>query len=136
MLYTILGVLVNLLLLLNIYGIWLQLILILKRKQYVAAVTSRMERARGGATALLSLNHFTVRFVAFFAIALYGASLDAFNHFLVWSHLVGALLLLGIITEIYRERGDGISLAMLLMCSALLFLGMIAWAIIEETFQV
>ncbi|MCW8998754.1 MAG: hypothetical protein OQK04_08575, partial [Kangiellaceae bacterium] len=57
-------------------------------------------------TELLSLNQFTVSYFAYFSFFVYGYSVQPFNHFMVWPRLVACLLVLTILFEIYKDRGN------------------------------
>ena len=55
-------------------------------------------------TAILSLNQFTMSFLAFFSYFVYGFCLERFNHYLVWPRLVALILVLIILFEIASDR--------------------------------
>jgi hypothetical protein len=74
----------------------------------------------GAATAILSLNQFSVSFIGYFAFFVYGYSIEPFNHYLVWPRLVGSLLVLLVLFEIARDRRTGLSLAIFALASALM----------------
>jgi hypothetical protein len=69
-----------------------------------------LERSRGHASAVLSLNYFSVTFLAYLAFFAYGFSIAPFNHYLVWPRLLGSLLVWAILLEIARDRADRASL--------------------------
>jgi uncharacterized protein with PQ loop repeat len=55
-------------------------------------------------TDLLSLNQFSVSFLAYFSFFIYGFSVNPFNHFMVWPRLIAASLVLLILLEIFKDR--------------------------------
>ena len=57
-------------------------------------------------TELLSLNQFSVSYFAYFSFFVYGYSVEPFNHFMVWPRLIACLLVLAILYEVYRDRGN------------------------------
>ena len=73
-------------------------------------------------TAVLSLNYFTVSFVAYFSFFVYGYSITPFNPYLVWPRLLGLVFVLAVLYEIARDR-RGISSAILAAAGTLLLLG-------------
>ena len=68
-------------------------------------------------TAILSLNQFTMSFLAFFSYFVYGFCLERFNHYLVWPRLVAIALVLIILFEIARDR-RGWTIAVFVSCLA------------------
>ncbi|MCB0711791.1 MAG: hypothetical protein KDD67_05640 [Ignavibacteriae bacterium] len=125
MLYTILGILSNIFIVLNLVGIWIQLRTIYRRKEFF-----RVGGEGGGkATAILSLNHYVVRFVAFYVIVIYGYSIRPFNHFLVWLNLGAVLLLYTIVVEIFIDRRDFISKYIFALSTLFLLLGFVMWGL-------
>lgn len=68
----------------------------------------RRRRAAGApsATEALSLNQLGVSFFAYWAFFIYGYWVEPFNPYLVWPRLAGASLLLIVLGEIARDRGD------------------------------
>ncbi|MCB0333350.1 MAG: hypothetical protein KDD55_07610 [Bdellovibrionales bacterium] len=57
-------------------------------------------------SAVLSLNQFTVAFLAYFGFFIYGGSLRPINHYLMWPRLGAILLVLIILWKIYNDRRD------------------------------
>ena len=55
-------------------------------------------------TELLSLNQFTVSYLAYLSFFVYGYSIEPFNHYIVWPRLIASLLVLLIIMEIWFDR--------------------------------
>ena len=52
----------------------------------------KVERTKGGATELLSLNQFNVSYLAYFSFFIYGYSIEPFNHYIVWPRFIAAAL--------------------------------------------
>lgn len=84
-------------------GIGLQLQKILKRRVVGGVI----------ATQGLSLVRFSTSFLAFFSMFLYGLTLEAFNHYLVWPRVLALAMLLAILFEIWRDRRNGTAMAVL-----------------------
>lgn len=84
-----------------LYGIGAQLLLLWLRRRLAAA-----GQLRESVTAILSLNAFAVSFLGYFAFFVYGALIEPFNHYLVWTRLPGSLLVQAILFEIARERRE------------------------------
>ena len=118
-LYDVVGMLSAFFLCVSSFGIWIQLRTIWKRK-----LDFGRERT---ITSVLSLNHFTVRFVTFFSIMVLGISQHPFNHYLVWPYLPPVLLLLLIIREIYTDRRDRTSGVVFFLCLTLFVAGLVVW---------
>jgi len=119
--YHLFGTLSTLFYLLSLTGILLQLRLIQRRK-----VQDVIRPTAGFATNILSLNQFTVGFLAYYAFFIYGFSIDPFNHYLVWPRLVAMLLTLWILYEIFIDRKNRSSSVVLICCGFLTFIGVIA----------
>lgn len=119
MLYTVAGYISAFFFALCLVGIWIQLRAIWKRKGDV--------QPKGRLTSVLSLNHFVVRFIAFFAIFVLGFARLPFNPYLVFPYLPAVVLLLLIVREIYLDRRTPIARAAFLFCSVLLLLGICLW---------
>jgi hypothetical protein len=101
MTYHVTGLLSAVIFLFTVSGLWAQLRLIWTRKHDFARGVA-VERP----TAILSLNQFGSSFLAFYSFFLYGACLQRFNHYLVWSRLVATLMTLAILYEIQRDRRE------------------------------
>jgi hypothetical protein len=116
--YHIAGAINGVLFLLSLTGLGVQL----------ATIRSRVgpKRVRGHATAVLSLNYFSVSFLAYLAFFIYGFSIVPFNHYLVWPRLVGCLLVWAVILEIARDRRNAVSWIIAGMTS-LLMLGAVGF---------
>ncbi len=87
--------------------------------QLIAIRTRRGEHseAAGHATAVLSLNYFSVSFLAYIAFFVYGFSISPFNYYLVWPRLLGCLLVLAVLVEIARDRRESPSTAVAAVAS-------------------
>ena len=76
----------------------------------IAKVRRRRTAQREGpeieVTALLSLNYFSVSYLAYFSLFVYGFSISPFNHYLVWPRLLGCVLVLVVLLEIARDRSE------------------------------
>ena len=116
-LYDIVGILSAFFLCVSTFGIWIQLRTIWKRKLDFGKSTR--------ITLVLSLNHFLVRFVTFFAILVLGYSQQPFNHYLVWPYIPAVILLLLIVREIYADRRDNASSIAFFTCATLLVFGLL-----------
>ena len=96
MLYNLFGTLNTVFIIVSVYGVYSQLQTIWQRKQPMQSTCSP--------TALLSLNQFSVSFLAYLSFFTYGYSIEPFNHYIVWPRLVASLLVLGILIEIWRNK--------------------------------
>jgi len=63
---------------------------------------SRPEREQP--TSLLSLNQFTVSYLAYLSFFIYGYSIESFNHYIVWHRLIASVLVAIILFEIWQGR--------------------------------
>lgn len=118
--YTLSGYVSAFFFLLCLIGIWIQLRAIWKRKLDFPNA--------GSITSVLSLNHFVVRFIAFFAIFVLGFARQPFNPYLVFPYLPAVVLLLLIVREIYTDRRDFFSRSAFFFCTVLLVAGILLWA--------
>ena len=78
----------------------------------------------GEVTALLSLNYFSVSYLAYFSFFVYGFSISPFNHYLVWPRLLGCGLVLVVLFEIARDRPNGSSVSAAAVAALLLIAGL------------
>ncbi len=102
------------------YGVFSQLRKIWKRKRTCDNNVRPTE--------LLSLNQFTVSYLAYLSFFVYGYSIEPFNHYIVWPRLIASLLVLQIITEILLDRKSArsaISFAIAASSLILAFIGFI-----------
>lgn len=96
MLYDIAGSLNSILVFVSVYGVWLQLLTIWRRHR----------EKQNSTTELLSLNQFTVSYFAYFSFFIYGYSIQPFNHYMVWPRLIACLIVILIIWEMLKDRGQ------------------------------
>ena len=115
--YTVAGAVNTCFILLSLVGVASQLRLVQRRRKRNAAADT--------ATAVLSLNQFTVSFLAYLSFFVYGYSITPFNHFIVWPRLLASALVLVILIEIWRDRrsraatGSLVVAAVMLLCALL-----------------
>ena len=95
-LYNLLGAINTLFIMISVLGVYSQLGTIWRRKHMASEVARP--------TALLSLNQFTVSFFAYLSFFIYGYSIEPFNHYIVWPRLLAAMLVMGILLEIWLDR--------------------------------
>jgi len=95
-LYNTLGTLNTLFIVISLVGIYSQLKTINNRKKH--------ESTKQNTSELLSLNQFSVSFLAYFSFFVYGYSIEPFNHYIVWPRLIASLLVATILYEIWRDR--------------------------------
>ena len=94
--YNFLGTINTAFIIISLYGVFAQLRRIWIRK--------RSESDCANATALLSINQFTVSYFAYLSFFIYGYSIEPFNHYIVWPRFIASLLVLFILYEIWRDR--------------------------------
>ncbi len=95
-LYNTFGTINTLFIFVSLYGVFSQLKMIWQRK--------KADASPGHPTSLLSLNQFTVSFLAYLSFFIYGYSIDPFNHYIVWPRLIASILVALILFEIWRDR--------------------------------
>ncbi|QYG06845.1 hypothetical protein [Janthinobacterium sp. PAMC25594] len=115
-LYALAGSLNSLFIVVSLYGLWSQLQKIWRRKRDAGI-------GAGQTTNILSLNQFSVSFLAYCAFFVYGYSITPFNHYIVWPRLLASLIALAILYEIDRDRRSLASRNALLACALLLCAG-------------
>lgn len=120
-LYALAGSLNSLFIVVSLLGLWSQLQKIWQRKHDASL-------GAGQTTDILSLNQFSVSFLAYCAFFVYGYSITPFNHYIVWPRLVASLIALGILVEIDRDRRSLTSRNVLLACALLLGAGVAGMA--------
>ena len=94
--YNIFGTINTIFIIVSLYGVFSQLRTIWRRK------SSNIEGVRS--TTLLSLNQFTVSYLAYLSFFIYGYSIEPFNHYIVWPRLLAAMLVAVILFEIWQDR--------------------------------
>jgi uncharacterized protein with PQ loop repeat len=96
MLYNVTGAINTLFILVSLVGVWSQVQKIWHRK--------RQEATKSEPTAILSLNQFSVSFLAYFSFFVYGYTIEPFNHFIVWPRVIASAFVMVILYEIWRDR--------------------------------
>lgn len=119
--YNIAGTVNTAFILLSLLGVGAQLRLVRSRRERAGATDS--------ATSVLSLNQFTVSFLAYLSFFIYGYSVTPFNHFIVWPRLLASILVMSILVEIWRDRRSGSATISLLAAVLLLICALagLAW---------
>ncbi|MCX7290948.1 hypothetical protein [Janthinobacterium sp.] len=115
-LYAFAGSLNSVFIVVSLFGLWSQLQKIWQRKRDASL-------AHGKTTDILSINQFTVSFLAYCAFFVYGYSITPFNHYIVWPRLAASLIALAILYEIDCDRRSRTSRNALLACALLLCAG-------------
>jgi hypothetical protein len=100
----------------SLYGVLSQVKTIWRRK---------VEGSKGGATELLSVNQFTVSYLAYLSFFIYGYSIEPFNHYIVWPRFIAATLIGIVLYEIWAERRTTSSLSSLFVAVLSLVLGVV-----------
>lgn len=100
----------------SLYGVLSQVRTIWRRKKEEVGI---------GSTELLSINQFTVSYLAYFSFFIYGYSIEPFNHYIVWPRLIAALLVGVILYEIWLDRKTKESTYVLLIALFSLILGIV-----------
>lgn len=95
-LYNVFGAINTIFIIVSLYGVLSQLKTIWHRKN------AKIEGQRP--TTLLSLNQFTVSYLAYLSFFIYGYSIEPFNHFIVWPRLIASLMVTLILFEIWQDR--------------------------------
>ena len=99
----------------SLYGVLSQVRTIWQRKK---------QEVNGEATELLSINQFTVSYLAYFSFFIYGYSIEPFNHYIVWPRLIATLLVGAILYEMWLDRKTKASFYVLLIALFSLMFGM------------
>jgi len=118
--YNIAGTVNTVFILLSLVGVGAQLRLVRHRRG--------REGAADHATAVLSLNQFTVSFLAYLSFFVYGYSVTPFNHFIVWPRLLASVLVMAILVEIWRDRRNRSATTSLLAAMLLLVCALVGLA--------
>jgi hypothetical protein len=113
-LYNLFGTLNTLFIMVSVLGVYSQLKTIWRRKEAVGDIARP--------TSLLSLNQFTVSFLAYLSFFIYGYSIEPFNHYIVWPRLIAALLVGGILFEIWLDRKSRAALTSVVLTGGSLLL--------------
>lgn len=107
----------------SLYGVFSQVKTIWNRK----ALQTQNKRP----TSLLSLNQFSVSYLAYLSFFIYGYSIEPFNHYIVWPRLIASILVAVILYEIWQDRKSQSSKLSLVFACATLLLAIIGLAIGE-----
>ncbi len=94
--YNIFGSINTIFIFISLIGVFSQLRKIWRRK--------KCESSKQNAAELLSLNQFSVSFLAYFSFFVYGYSIEPFNHYIVWPRLIASTLVWLILFEIWQDR--------------------------------
>ncbi len=121
--YAVAGSLNSLFIFVSLFGIWSQVKMVNDRKKKYVQATGLSNQDRP--TDLLSLNQFTVSFLAYWSFFVYGYSIRPFNHFIVWPRMIAAALILSLLWEIYRDRKTMASRVAVLIAGILMHLGLL-----------
>lgn len=92
--YNIFGTINTIFIIVSLYGVLSQLKTIWLRKG----------SNNNKPTSLLSLNQFTVSYLAYLSFFIYGYSIEPFNHYIVWPRLAASVLVALILFEIWQDR--------------------------------
>ncbi len=98
----------------SLYGVLSQVRKIWDRKS---------QSINNSATELLSINQFTVSYLAYFSFFIYGYSIEPFNHYIVWPRLIATLLVGTILYEIWLDRRNRSSFYVLIIALVTLIIG-------------
>jgi len=113
--YDVFGAINTIFIFVSLYGIMSQVRTIWHRKK---------QKSEGGATELLSINQFTVSYLAYFSFLIYGYSIEPFNHYIVWPRLIATLMVGTILYEIWLDRKTKASFFVLVIAIFSLIFGM------------
>lgn len=123
--YYVFGTISSIFIVVSLFGVFSQLNTIWQRKKQLVTNTQ--------ATAILSLNQFTVSYLAYLSFFIYGYSIEPFNHFIVWPRFLASVLVLLILLEIWQDRKSKSSLMSFCIAGLSLFLAVIG-LFVGETF--
>jgi hypothetical protein len=131
--YSIAGTLNSIFIIISVWGIWSQVEKVWQRKNAFKTnvptinkkTDQKTDQKSDQATALLSLNQFSVSFLAYWSFFVYGYSMKPFNHFIVWPRLVAASLVLILLFEMARERKNALTRSVLVVAVIVMLLGVI-----------
>lgn len=119
-LYNTFGTVNTLFIFISLIGVFSQLKKITDRK--------KCSRTKHNASELLSLNQFSVSFLAYFSFFVYGYSIEPFNHYIVWPRLIASVLVGAILYEIWQDRRSRVSTTCLSIAILIFILGMFGFA--------
>jgi len=113
--YNVFGTLNTLFIFISLIGVISQLRKIWERK--------RCDISKNNAAELLSLNQFSVSFLAYFSFFVYGYSIKPFNHYIVWPRLIASIVVGFILYEIWQDRRSKASMTCLSIAVLIFVLG-------------
>lgn len=119
-LYDFFGLLNTSFIFISLIGVYSQLKTIWNRKKCV--------NTKNKASELLSLNQFSVSFLAYFSFFIYGYSIEPFNHYIVWPRLIASILVMLILYEIWLDRLNNSSKTCLSLAIVIFLTGAISGA--------
>lgn len=96
--YYVAGSVNSMLIMLSVIGIFSQYLTIIRRKRQGLEACQQ-----------LSLNQFSVSFLAYWSFFIYGYCIAPFNHFIVWPRLIASLLVCAILWQIWQSRRSSAS---------------------------
>lgn len=118
--YNALGTINTLFIIFSLVGVYSQLRKVKVRKLFLDG--------QQGATELLSLNQFSVSFLAYLSFFVYGYSIEPFNHYIVWPRFLASILVFFILFEIWldrRSKGALICVSIATLCLIAASLGLL-----------
>ena len=83
-------------------------------------------------TDVLSLNQFSVSFLAYYSFFIYGYSVTPLNHFMVWPRLIAAALILLVLVEIDLDRKTRSTKIVLLSAIVAMVIGLIGLVLNQQ----
>jgi len=107
---------------LNTVFIFISLIGVLSQLQKIWE-RKRHDISKNNAAELLSLNQFSVSFLAYFSFFVYGYSIEPFNHYIVWPRLIASIVVGVILYEIWQDRRSKASMTCLSIAVLIFLLG-------------
>ena len=113
--YDLFGAINTIFIFISLIGVYSQLKTVQKRKA----------NGEDSTTKLLSLNQFSVSYVAYLSFFIYGYSISPFNHYIVWPRLLASILVAFILFEIWRDRKTNVTLWCFSCAIGLLLLSLI-----------
>jgi len=117
------GMINTLFIIVSVYGVYSQLRKIQERRAQLTGEHT--------ATELLSLNQFSVSFLAYFSFFIYGYSIEPFNHFIVWPRLLASCFVAAILSEIWRDKRNYTTSTVLALVAASFAAGLLGLAFSE-----
>jgi uncharacterized protein with PQ loop repeat len=113
--YHVSGIIAAILAVFALSGLVVQIRLIWQRKRLTDAGELLNERP----TAVLSVNRFMTSFLAWYCFMIYGATMQRFNHYLVWPRAAAVVLTLTVMFELMIDRRQKRVTGAFILCAAL-----------------